>query len=174
MDSPHAVPSRDVRDSNARPTNLRPMAITTAEARTQIVDDLGAATDQITLAVACLAAHELLDDLTADRLEADLFRPVQRAPAGPSAQTRRSPDVTAPRPRRGAPSPGAPSQGVRSFREGAVVAATEASRLIAELQDSMLPIEFGDSELRSGLSETRELVDTLPRAARAFLRTLGR
>ena len=56
------------------------MAITTAEARTQIVDDLGAATDQIALAVAFLgAAHELLDDLTADRLEADLFRPVQRA-----------------------------------------------------------------------------------------------
>ena len=77
----HELPSRDVRDErNARPTTLRPMAITTAQARTQIVDDLGAAIDQIALAVACLgAAHELLDDLTADRLEADLFRPVQRA-----------------------------------------------------------------------------------------------
>ena len=55
-----------------------------------------------------------------------------------------------------------------------VVAATEASRMIAELQDSMLPIEFGDPELRSGLADSRELVDRLPGAARGFLRTLGR
>ena len=55
----------------------------------------------------------------------------------------------------------------------AVVAATEASRMIAE-QDSMLPIEFGDPELRSGLADSRELVDRLPGAARGFLRTLGR
>ena len=152
------------------------MAITTAEARTQIVGDLGVAADQIALAVACLgAAHELLDDLTADRLEADLFRPVQRA-LGRAKRTRAAfagrHALTAPD---GAqPSPGAPSQGVKSFVERAVVAATQGSRMIAELQDSMLPIEFGDAELRSGLSETRELVDTLPRAARDFLRTLGR
>ena len=152
------------------------MAITTAEARTQIVDDLGAATDQIALAVACLgAAHELLDDLTADRLEADLFRPVQRA----LGRAKRTSAAFAGRhaltaPDGAQPSPGAPSQGVRSFVERAVVAATEASRMIAELQDSMLPIEFGDPELRSGLSDSRELVDRLPRAARDFLRTLGR
>ena len=72
------------------------------------------------------------------------------------------------------PSAGVPSQGVRAFVDRAVVAATEASRLIAELQDSMLPIEAGDSELRSGLAEARELVDQLPRAARDFLRTRGR
>jgi hypothetical protein len=152
------------------------MAITTAEARTQIVDDLGAATDQIALAVAALgAAHELLDELTADRLEADLFRPVQRA-LGRARRTNvefaRRHGLTV---RDGAqPSPGLPSQGVKSLVDRAVVAAMEAGRLIAELQDSMLPIEFGDPELRSGLAESRELVDRLPGAARQFLRTLGR
>ena len=56
--------------------------------------------------------------------------------------------------------------------ERAVVAATEASRLIAELQDSMLPIEFGDPELRATLRDARAR-RPLPRAARDFLRTLA-
>ena len=152
------------------------MAITTLEARTQIVDELGAATEQIALAVACLgAAYELLDELTADRLEGELFRPVQRA----LGRAKRTNAEFAERygltgPVADEPSAGVPSQGVRAFVDRAVVAATEASRLIAELQDSMLPIEAGDSELRSGLAEARELVDQLPRAARDFLRTRGR
>jgi hypothetical protein len=45
---------------------------------------------------------------------------------------------------------------------------------IAELQDSMLPIESGDPELRQGLAEVRELLAELPLGARDFLRTLGR
>jgi hypothetical protein len=156
--------------------NLRPMAITTAEARKQIVDDLAAATERIAQAVDSLgAAHELLDELTADRLEADLFRPVQRA----LARAKRTNAAFAARHGltvgdRAQLSPGAPSQGVKSLVDRAVVAAMEASRLIAELQDSMLPTEFGDPELRSGLADSRELVDRLPGAARGFLRTLGR
>ncbi|MGH2987543.1 MAG: hypothetical protein ACRDLO_12765 [Solirubrobacterales bacterium] len=152
------------------------MAITTGQARAQIVHDLGAATDRIALAVASLgAAYELLDELTADRLEADLFRPVQRA----LGRAKRTNAEFAARHRLTVrdgtePSPGLPSQGVNAFVNGAVVAATDASRLIAELQDSMLPIEFGDPELRSGLADARELVDQLPAAARDFLRTLGR
>jgi hypothetical protein len=152
------------------------MAITTLEARTQIVDELGAATERIALAVACLgAAYELLDELTADRLEGELFRPVQRAlgrAKRTNAQFAERYGLTLAV--ADEPSPGVPSQGVRAFVDRAVVAATEASRLIAELQDSMLPIEAGDSELRTGLAEVRELVDQLPRAARDFLRTHGR
>ena len=53
-------------------------------------------------------------------------------------------------------------------------ALADADRRVAELQDSMLPIEFGDAELRSGLNETRELLQPVPRAAAMFLRTLGR
>src|SRR2546423_15155451 len=56
------------------------MAITTAEARRQILDDLAAALDQLGLAVACLSeAFEQLAVDAADKLEADLYRPVQRA-----------------------------------------------------------------------------------------------
>jgi hypothetical protein len=38
----------------------------------------------------------------------------------------------------------------------------------------MLPIEFGDPDLRAGLAEVRELLGELPVASREFLRTLGR
>jgi hypothetical protein len=72
------------------------------------------------------------------------------------------------------PTGGVSSQGVREFVQRAVAAASESDRQITELQDSMLPIESGDAELRAGLSETRELVDGLPAAAVLFLRTLGR
>src|SRR3954469_18398647 len=118
------------------------MALTALEARTQIVDDLALALDQLALAVACLGeAHELLDDATAERLESELFRPVQKA-YGRGKRTRtgfaqrfglevREVD---------SPSPGLPSQGVKSFVDRAVAASSEADTRIAELQDSMLPI----------------------------------
>ena len=70
--------------------------------------------------------------------------------------------------------PGPSSQGVKAFVERAVAASSEADRQIAELQDSMLPIESGDAELRAGLAETRELLDGLPGFAREFTRVLGR
>ena len=93
------------------------MAVTTLAARTQILDDLGGATLQIGFAVSCLgAAYELLDEATADRLEDELFRPVQRA-YGRAKRTStgfaeryglRAPVIEP-------PSPGLPSQGVKSF-----------------------------------------------------------
>ncbi len=152
------------------------MAMTALEARTQICDDLAAAIDQLALAVACLSeAYEALDVDTADRLEADLFRPVQRA-FGRSKRTLSqfaersglpSSDVAS-------PEAGRSPQGVQGFVERAVEAAAAADQRIAELQDSMLPIESGDPELRAGLSEARELLGELPEASRRFLRTLGR
>lgn len=152
------------------------MAITTVEARGQILDEIAGATIQIGFAVGCLgAAYELLDQLTADRLEAELFRPAQRAYARAKRTSSRFAGrygLTAPS--REAPSPGLPSQGVKVFVERAIIASTEGSRRIAELQDSMLPIEAGDPELRTGLAETRELVDGLAGPARSFLNTLGR
>jgi hypothetical protein len=152
------------------------MAQTALEARQQILDDLAASADQLALALACLGeAHELLDDESAERLEAELFRPVQksfgvgkRTYAGFAARCGlavREIDT---------PLGGVSSQGVKSFVQRAVAAAGEADRGIAELQDSMLPIESGDAELRAGLAEARELLDGLPTAAAVFLRTLGR
>ena len=46
------------------PANLRAVAITTVEARGQILDELAGATIQIGFAVGCLgAAYELLDEM---------------------------------------------------------------------------------------------------------------
>jgi hypothetical protein len=58
--------------------------------------------------------------------------------------------------------------------ERATGASLEADQAIAELQDSMLPIEAGDAELRSGLSEVRELLAPVPGASADLLRVLGR
>jgi hypothetical protein len=152
------------------------MAITALEARGKILEDLADAVEQAALAVACLGeAYELLTIGPADRLEAELFRPVQRA----YGRGKRTHDQFAERfglPARElvTPSAGLPSQGVKSFVERATVAAADADRRIADLQDTMLPIESGDAELRTGLSEVRELLSGLPGPAREFLRTLGR
>ena len=56
------------------------MAYITAEARQQLLDDLAGAIEAIGDALAALgAAYELLDEQTADRMEEQLFRPVQQA-----------------------------------------------------------------------------------------------
>jgi hypothetical protein len=152
------------------------MAMTALEAREQIRDDLAAAIDHLALALVCLSeAYEQLDVDTADRLEAELFRPVQKA-FGRSKRTHAqfAERYGLPTADFESPSAGRSGQGVKTFVERAVMASDDADRRIAELQDSMLPIESGDADLRTGLSEVRELLDELPVAARQFLRTLGR
>ena len=152
------------------------MAITTAEARERILDDLAAAVDQIALAVACLGeAFELLAVGTQDRLEAELFRPVQRAYArGQRAHTGFAERTGMPGRQFELPSAGPSSQGAKELVERAATAAAGADHIIAELQDSLLPLESGDAQLRAELSEVRELVAGVPNDARDFLRALGR
>jgi hypothetical protein len=152
------------------------MVQTTVEARQQMLDTLAEATDEIGFALASLgAAYEQLDVSHADELEAELFRPVQLA-YGRARRTH-----TAFAERYGLPtrtfSPaaeGAPSHGVRGFLDMAVEAVDNADDTLAELQDSMLPVEVGDAELRAGLAEVRELVGALRGRARELVRTLGR
>ena len=152
------------------------MAITTAEAHAQILDELAAAIDQLAIAAACLGeAYEDLDDATADRMEERLFRPVQKA-FGRAKRTHSqfagrvgmSPAAWQP--------PAIPSgtRGAKALIGRAVDCADAADRLLAELQDSMLPIESGDAELRAGLSEVRDLVGSLPDRARTLVRGIGR
>ena len=38
----------------------------------------------------------------------------------------------------------------------------------------LMPVEFGDTDLRAGLSEVRQLIDGLPERARQFVSTYGR
>jgi hypothetical protein len=43
-----------------------------------------------------------------------------------------------------------------------------------ELQDSMMPVEVGDAELRAGLAAVRSSVEEARERARDITRTLGR
>ena len=152
------------------------MPYTTADGRQQILDALARAIEEIGVALAALGeAYELLDERAADRLEQELFRPVQ------SAYGRAQRTYAGFAERHGLPGrafapaiQGAPSTGVRGFIDGALDAAGRADEELAGLQDSMLPIEVGDAELRAGLQEARELIGELRRRARELVRTLGR
>lgn len=152
------------------------MAYITAEARQDLLDTLAEATDEIGLALAALGvAYELLDEHNAERLEEELFRPVQVA----YGRARRTHAGFAERyglPGRSfAPvSPGLASQGADGLLDRAVEAVGEADLILATLQDSMQPVEVGDAELRAGLAEVRELVGGLRGRARELVRTLGR
>jgi hypothetical protein len=152
------------------------MAYVTEEARRQLLEEVAEATDRIGVALAALgAAYEELDDAGADRLEASLFRPVQTA-YGRARRTHadfaRRHGLPA-RDFRAATAP-AVSHGIRARLDEAVGAVDAADDILAELQDSMLPVEVGDPELRAGLAEVRELVGGLRARARDFVRTLGR
>ncbi len=152
------------------------MAYSSAEARQEMLDTIAEAIDDIAVAAADLGeAYELLDDTTADRLEGELFKPVQLA-AGRLMRAHASfaerHELVAREPRPGAPGP--PSQGARGFVDHAVGAAARADGRLAELQDSLRPVDVGDPELRAGLSETRRIVGEVPGRARLFVRTLGR
>ena len=152
------------------------MAYRTSDARRDLLDRVAEATDELSVALAALgAAYEQLDTNTADRLEEQLFRPAQLA----YGRARRVHSGFAERhglPGRGfeAASAGLPSQGVRGFLERATDAIDEADEILANLQDSMMPVEVGDAELRAGLAAVRELIAQLQARAPDFLRTLGR
>lgn len=152
------------------------MSYIAREARQELLDTLGDAIDEIAGALAALgAAYEQLGTAPADRLEEELFRPVQaaygraqRTHAG-FAQRQGLPVRTFT-----AATAGLPSTGIRGFVDGAVASAAEADSILAELQDSMMPVEVGDAELRAGLAEVRELLGDVRGRAREFVRTLGR
>jgi hypothetical protein len=152
------------------------MAYTMTEGREQLLDDFARATDRIALSLACLGeAYELLDEPTADRLEEALFRPVQLAYGrAQRIHTEFARRYELPVQSFDAVSPGLQSQNVQELIAKAVEAAGEADQAIAELQDSMLPVEVGDPELRAGLSQVRELLDGVPAQARDLVRTVGR
>jgi hypothetical protein len=152
------------------------MAYTTEEGRKQLLEGLAAAAEATGGALAALGeAHELLDEQSAERLENELFAPVRRAYAllgrtRSQFAARSGLEDTMPEAQ---PRP-APSHGARGFLAEATEAIAGADAELAELQDSMLPVEVGDAELRSGITSARELLDPVGRSARELLRTLGR
>jgi hypothetical protein len=151
------------------------MSYSTADGREQVLDELASATEHLGRAVARLGeAYELVDEQTADRLEEQLFRPLQSA-YGTARRTRAefSARYAIATRELEQPSPGLPA-GPREEIDRAADEIRTADETIAELQDSMLPVEVGDMELRAGLSRTRELIAPLPALAREIVRTLGR
>jgi hypothetical protein len=152
------------------------MAYTDAEARQELLGAVAEAIDEIGCALAALgAAYEQLDEPTADRLEEELFGPVQHAygrakRAHPEFARRHG--LTS-RPFE-VPSAGLPSTGAKGFIDSAVSAAARADGTLATLQDSLMPVEVGDAELRSALTEVRALLGDVRRRARELERTLGR
>ncbi len=162
---------------DTRPNNLRAaMSYTVIEGREKVLSDLAIAIEQIAVALAALGeAYEQLDEQNADLLEEQLFRPVQHA-YGRAKRTHL--EFAA---RSGLPgkdfelqTPGPQSQSVQELIDRAVVASAYADQTIAELQDSMLPVEVGDTELRAGLAQVRESLATVSVRARNLVRTVGR
>jgi len=152
------------------------MAYTSAEGRQELLEALAAATESIGLALASLgAAYEQLDERNADRLEDELFGPVQvaygraKSTYNQFASRHELPSRTFE-----APSPGLPSTGAKGFIDGAVGAVAAADSELAALQDSSLPAEVGDVELRAALRDVRELLGGVRQRARELERTLGR
>lgn len=160
----------------ARVNNLAAMTYTSAEAREQMLETIAGATDEIAFALASLGeVYEQLDENTADTLEVELFRPVQLA-YGRAQRTYTEFAARHEMPARSfqPASAGAPSQGVRGLLDSALDAIARVDAALAALQDSMLPIEAGDAELRAGLEEVRRLLGDLRGRARELVRTFGR
>jgi len=152
------------------------MAYTTAEGRRQLLDEVAQAIGELGGALARLGvAYEELDESRGDLLEERLFRPVQtaygRARRVHAAFAARHglPETTFAQP----PAPAA-WHGSRSLVEEAADALAAADDGLAELQDSLLPVEVGDPELRAGLADVRAVLAPLQEAADEVLRQLWR
>ena len=151
------------------------MSYRAADARRQLLDEVAGAAENIGVALVALSeAYERMDERAADRLESSLFRPVQaaygraqRAHNGFAERVGLATRTFAAPPAR---LPTDPRHGI----EQAADALRTADETLATLQDSMLPVEVGDPELRADLSHVRELIAPLPGAAREIVRTLGR
>jgi hypothetical protein len=155
------------------------MTYISAEARQQLLDAVAEATDEIAVALAALgAAYDALDEHTADRLEEELFRPVQmaygRAKRLRTGFAERS-GLPVPQDRASEPATtGSSSRGVKVLLDNAMTAIGEADGALATLQDSMMPVEVGDPQLRADLAEVRTLLGDLQGRSRRLVSVLGR
>lgn len=147
-----------------------------ADARQDLLDALAEGIEEMAKALATFGeAYELLDENSQDRLEDELFGPVQKA----YGRAQRTYNAFAER--RGLPtrtfaevSPGTHARSPREYLERGVEAVDEAEERLIELQDSMMPVTYGDPELRAGLADVRALVNSARERSGDFLRTLGR
>jgi hypothetical protein len=152
------------------------MAYAVADARQQLLDSVAEATMELGAALAALSeAYEQMDEQNAERTETELFRPVQRA-YGRAQRTHAQFAARHGLPARTFTQPiaSAPSKGAKAFLDEAAESVSAANGRLATLQDSMLPVEVGDEDLRAGLEQVRELLDHFGTHVRELERTLGR
>jgi hypothetical protein len=151
------------------------MSYTNESGRLQILEDSGEAAREVDMAILALGeAYEHLDDDTADELETAVFKPLQGA-FGLLKRTRSefAERFALPLSEPESAHEMAPAQ-PRELLEQAADALQAADDTIAELQDTLLPVEVGDQELRAGLSAVRTLIAPLPGVCDELIRTLGR
>ncbi len=152
------------------------MTYSALEAREHLLEQIADAGARLEVALAYLGeAHEQLDEHAAEGLEEALFRPVQKAYA---LAKRNSGEFAE---RHGLPLPALGTEPSRvlpgtpkSAIDHALEAIGEADGILSALQDSMLPVEVGDPQLRAGLAQVRRLLGDLRGQARQIVRTLGR
>jgi hypothetical protein len=152
------------------------MAYTSAEGRQELLEGFAEAIEDIGHALAALgAAYEQLDERNADRLEDELFGPVQRAYGrAKTAYTQFAGRHGMPSRSFATPAPGIPSTDAKGFIDSAVADVAAADAVLSELQDSSLPTEVGDVELRAALTDVRSGLAGMRQRARELERTLGR
>ena len=151
------------------------MSYTNDSGRRQIISDCVAGANYMGDALAALGeVYELLDDQTAERMEESVFKPTQAA----YGQLKRT--LTEFATRFGLPQPTFPASIVpaptdpHTTLDRVADLVASADEAVSELQDTLLPVEVGDAELRAGLSRTRTLIGRVPASAEELIRTLGR
>lgn len=152
------------------------MAYSEADARRLLLEQLASAADEIGLALANLGeAYEQLDEFAAERLEDELFRPLGAA----YGQAKRVHAEFAAR--HGLPAhpfeaaqPHVREHDARGIMERAAASVAHADGALGALQDSMLPVEVGDPQLRAGLEQVRTALTDIGPRTREIIRTLGR
>ena len=150
--------------------------MTDLEVRQGVLDTIGESIDQLGAALSALGvAYELLDERSQDRLEDELFGPVQK---GYGRAKKTYTDFAAryglPAATFAQPSSTSGSRDVRRFLDAAIEAADEAEEVLIHLQDSGQTVDYGDAELRAGLAGVREIIGGVREGGRSFMRTLGR
>jgi hypothetical protein len=157
-------------------TKLRAVAYTNAQARQQLLDVLAQATNEIGVALASVGeAYDQLDDSAAERLEDELFRPLQSAYGrAQRAHAEFAGRHGLPVHRFEAAHPHVREHDARGIIDSAAAAAARADMTLAGLQDSLLPIEVGDPPVRADLEGIRVLLAEIGPRTRELTRTLGR
>ena len=151
------------------------MTYTASEARKELLGEVAGAIEELSRAIAAVGeAYDAADDQMADRIEAELFKPLQGA-YGSATRTYAGFASRSGLPsRKFAPAPLPAPHGVRELVEAAVDDTAHAEQILADLQDSMAPVEVGDPELRAGLADVRRRLGELPGQAERLLSVLGR